>query len=199
MGMIIFYFIQYLLQMSSKQQLREKARRARDLLPPDEADRSSRVIAKRLLALLDGESPVMVYVSKPPEVETHGFIRSLLERGTEVVVPIIQAGDCSLRLSYLRDLSSLSVSTFRVPEPIGAEIPARAGDIPVVIVPVIAFDRSGHRLGYGAGYYDRFLEKNPHLKRIGVAFSCQEVEDLPADEHDMPMDLIVTEKEVIVV
>ena len=197
--MIIFYFIQSFFQMSSKQQLREKARTARDSLPPEEADHNSRVILERLLSLIDGESPVMVYVSKPPEVETHRFISSLLERGTEVVVPIIQARDCSLRLSYLRDLSSLSVSTFRVPEPIGAEIPARADDIAVVIVPVIAFDRSGHRLGYGAGYYDRFLEKNPHLKRIGVAFSCQEVRDLPADEHDMRMDLIVTEKEVIVV
>ncbi|MBP1928277.1 5-formyltetrahydrofolate cyclo-ligase [Methanolinea mesophila] len=185
--------------MSSKQQLRESARKARDSLPAKEADRYSGVILERLLSLLDGESPVMVYVSKPPEVETHRFIRSLLERGTEVVVPIIQARDCSLRLSYLRDLTSLRVSTFSVPEPIGAEIPARAEDIPVVVVPVIAFDRNGHRLGYGAGYYDRFLEKNPHLKRIAVAFSCQEVDDLPADEHDMKMDLIVTEKEVIVV
>lgn len=199
MGMIIFYFVQHFPQMSSKQQLRESARRARDSLPDEEAARYSGVILERLLSLLDGESPVMVYVSKPPEVETHRFIQSLLERGTEVVVPIIQARDCSLRLSYLRDLSSLKVSTFSVPEPIGAEIPARAEDIPVVVVPVIAFDRTGHRLGYGAGYYDRFLEKNPHLKRIAVAFSCQEVDDLPADEHDMRMDLIVTEKEVIVV
>jgi 5-formyltetrahydrofolate cyclo-ligase len=62
---------------------------------------------------------------------------------------------------------------------------------------MLAFDRSGHRLGYGAGYYDRFLESNPHLLKIGLAFSCQEAQSLPSDAHDIRMDIIITEDEVI--
>jgi 5-formyltetrahydrofolate cyclo-ligase len=139
----------------------------------------------------------MVYVSKANEVDTRGFIRGLLASGTAVVVPIIERESRTLRLSYLRDPAVLVESTFSVPEPIGSEIPARAEEIPVVVVPMIAFDRNGHRLGYGAGYYDRFLSCHPHLKKIGIAFSCLEVPEIPGDENDVPMDLIVTEEGII--
>jgi 5-formyltetrahydrofolate cyclo-ligase len=63
---------------------------------------------------------------------------------------------------------------------------------------MIAFDRRGYRLGYGAGYYDRFLSAHSWMRKIGVAFSCQEVDAVPADENDVPMDLIVTEQGVVV-
>jgi len=114
-----------------------------------------------------------------------------------VVVPIIERDTRSLRLSLINDPSVLVCSTFSVPEPIGNEIPACEDDIGAVVVPLIAFDRNGHRLGYGAGYYDRFLSGNPGLTKIGVAFSCQEVPETPADENDIAMDAIVTEHEVI--
>jgi 5-formyltetrahydrofolate cyclo-ligase len=59
------------------------------------------------------------------------------------------------------------------------------------------FDRTGGRIGYGAGYYDRFLAKNPNLRKIGIAFSCQEYENLPVDENDIPMDYIITEEGIV--
>jgi 5-formyltetrahydrofolate cyclo-ligase len=182
---------------SKKAALRERIKHIRASLSPDEIECHSSRIHDLLLAELNGESPVMIYVSKPPEVETTGIIRSLLRRGTGVVVPIIQTADCSLRLSYLRDLSALSVSTFSVPEPIGKEIPASPESIRVVVVPMIAFDRNGHRLGYGAGYYDRFLSSSCHMKKIGIAFSCQETKNVPADENDVRMDVIITEEGVL--
>ena len=91
----------------------------------------------------------------------------------------------SLRLSYLRDLSVLVPSTFGVPEPIGSEIPVDHGDVDTIILPMLGFDREGRRIGYGAGYYDRFLEKNRDLRKIGIAFACQEMEKLPVDENDL--------------
>jgi 5-formyltetrahydrofolate cyclo-ligase len=62
---------------------------------------------------------------------------------------------------------------------------------------MLGFDQRGHRLGYGAGYYDRFLSANPHLLKIGLAFSCLEAAEIPVDENDVSMDLIITEQGII--
>lgn len=180
-----------------KEAIRRRARNLRDALSPENTSDWSREICASLLQVLDGESPVMVYASKEREVNTRALISRLLERGTEVVVPIIEQKGCRLRLSYLHDMATLSPSTFSVPEPIGHEIPADPADVEVVIVPMMAFDRRGHRLGYGAGYYDRFLSAHPHMKKIGVAFSCQETDSIPADENDVCMDVIITERGVV--
>ena len=139
----------------------------------------------------------MVYVPKPPEVDTMPLIRHLLQQGVRVVVPIIERETRTLRLSCLEDPDNLVISTFSVPEPIGKEIPVCGEDLEVVIVPLLAFDRAGHRLGYGAGYYDRFLSLYPRAKKIGAAFSCQEIRSVPADDNDVAMDMIVTERETI--
>lgn len=139
----------------------------------------------------------MVYVSKPPEVDTMPLIKHLIRKGIRVVVPIIERETRTLRLSCLEDPGDLVISTFSVPEPIGKEIPVCGGELEMVIVPLLAFDRAGHRLGYGAGYYDRFLSSNQQAKKIGAAFSCQEIVSVPADENDVAMDLIVTEREII--
>jgi 5-formyltetrahydrofolate cyclo-ligase len=181
----------------TKQELREAARTRRAHLSSDAIREQSRSICHMVLMLLDEQDPVMVYASKPPEVQTDLLIDGLLSRRKGVVVPIIEQETRSLRLSYLTDPSCLVTSTFSVPEPIGNEAPARPEDIRAVVVPMIAFDDTGHRLGYGAGYYDRFLEHHPGLVKIGVAFSCQEVDEIPADDNDVSMDLIVTEKGIV--
>jgi 5-formyltetrahydrofolate cyclo-ligase len=181
----------------TKAALREQAKEARSLLSPAEIATYSASIEMRLLDLLDGFTAVMVYASKAPEVETMGLIAALNRRGVRVVVPIIEREACSLRLSYLPDPGVLVPSTFDVPEPIGHELPARPEDVEVVVIPMLAFDAEGNRLGYGAGYYDRFLCRYPHPKKIGIAFSCQQAECIPADENDVKMDYIVTEKGII--
>jgi 5-formyltetrahydrofolate cyclo-ligase len=139
----------------------------------------------------------MIYASKPLEVNTKSLIGELISRGKTIVVPIIEKDTKTLRLSYLRDPDVLQESTFQVPEPIGRELPALASTIKAVIIPMLAFDKKGNRLGYGAGYYDRFLSSHPHLTRIGIAFSCQEVEEIPADATDAGMDIIVTDTCII--
>ena len=183
--------------VSSKQALRDAAKQKRRAIPEDEIAKKSARICAYLLEVIDGCDPVMAYVSKPPEVDTHPFIRDLLREGRRVVVPIIEKETRTLRLSYLRDTTLLVQSTFHVPEPIGNEIPAQASDIRTVIIPLLAFDRRGNRLGYGAGYYDRFLAQNPGVKKIGVAFSCQETDSVPEDKNDVRIDIVVTEDEVI--
>ena len=180
-----------------KAALRDTARHIRSSLTPAQREQMSGQVCSHLLAMLDGMDPLMVYVSKPLEVHTRSLLDHLLKRRRKVVVPIIEKETKTLRLSYLEDTAHLVESTFHVPEPIGNELPALADDVKAVIVPVLAFDRTGHRLGYGAGYYDRFLAKHPRITRIGLAFSCQQVPSVPADEHDIRMDFIITENEIL--
>jgi 5-formyltetrahydrofolate cyclo-ligase len=181
----------------NKAALRDAARKQRSSFSPAQIEAMSVLACTHLTELIDGIDPLMIYVSKPLEVHTHTLLASLLSHGKRVVVPIIEKETKTLRLSYLSDTAHLVESTFQVPEPIGHELTAHAEDIRAVVVPVLAFDRGGHRLGYGAGYYDRFLARYPHLTKIGLAFSCQQIPSVPHDANDIRMDFIITEKGVL--
>jgi len=177
----------------SKELLRERVRTARACLhPPDLAERSRR-IATHALSLLDGRQTVMVYASKSTEVDTSDLMRAFLDRGVELVVPLIERETRTLRLSRLEDPALLVPSTFGVPEPIGHELPVDPSEIEAVVVPMLGFDRAGNRLGYGAGYYDRFLSAHPIGMKCGIALACQEFDRIPADALDVRMDWVVTE------
>ena len=179
---------------STKQQFREHFRSIRaNLAQTDRVDKSLEIM-HHLLEVLHPYSTIMTYVSKEPEVDTLPLIRELLAQGKQIIVPIIQRKDCSLRLSYIKDPSVLKVSTFHVPEPIGSEIPANPADIEAAVIPLLGFDSSGGRIGYGAGYYDRFFAQNPNIIRIGIGFSSQEAEHIPCEPFDMKMHYVVTEK-----
>ena len=176
-----------------KNSIRQVMRERRELMCADERREKSQKICNHILEILNGGETVMVYGSKEMEVHTIPLIETLLERGNPVIVPIIVKKDVSLRLSYLRDISVLVPSTFGVPEPTGSEIPAIPEDVEIIILPMLGFDTKGGRLGYGAGYYDRFLERNPQIRKIGIAFACQEAETVPVDEKDILMNSIITE------
>lgn len=177
--------------------LREEARLRRSLLNPEEREKKSLCIVERLLPLLRGYSRVLVYASKPLEVNTSSLIERLLVEGKQVIVPVIVRENRSLRLSYLKDPALLVKSTFDVPEPIGHEIRASPQEVEIAIVPMLAFDSAGNRLGYGAGYYDRFLKMHPHIRKIGLSFACQQMKSIPSNENDVRMDWIVTEEAAI--
>jgi len=181
-----------------KSAIRAILRKRKEAMVPEDRLEKSRMICRYLMKLIPGRNEtVLVYTSKEMEVNTVPLINALFRQKNPVVVPIIVKEDVSLRLSYLRDLKALVPSTFGVPEPIGSEIPAKAEDIDTIILPMLGFDRTGGRIGYGAGYYDRFLSKNPGLRKIGIAFACQEMERLPVDENDIRMDVILTEDGIV--
>lgn len=181
----------------SKEALRNILRDHRwSLSVQDRMEKSSK-ICDHLTSVILPDEVVMVYCAKEPEVETNRFIRYLIAANIPTVVPIIQQEDVSLRLSYLQDPGCLVPSTFHVPEPIGSEIPAHPGDITSAIIPMLGFDRGGNRLGYGAGYYDRFLSENRHIRTIGLAYGCQEVPRVPTDDNDIRMNIIITEDGVL--
>jgi 5-formyltetrahydrofolate cyclo-ligase len=180
-----------------KARVRDILRKRKDAMVPEDRLRFSTSITRHLMNIIKPGETVMVFTSKEKEVNTKPLIMALFDKGNPVIVPIIVKEDFSLRLSYLRDFSALVPSTFGVPEPIGSEITADAKDIDTIILPMLGFDRAGGRIGYGAGYYDRFLSKNPDLQKIGIAFACQEFDGLPVDENDIPMDYIITEDGIV--
>ena len=129
-----------------KNRIRQILRKRKESIDPKDRLEKSHSICRNIMGLIrDGET-VMVYTSKEKEVNTVPLITMLFERGNPVVVPIIVKEDVSLRLSYLRDQSALVPSTFGVPEPIGSEIPAAAGDVDTIVLPMLGFDLDGGRI-----------------------------------------------------
>jgi 5-formyltetrahydrofolate cyclo-ligase len=178
---------------TQKKVLRDHARDLRCTFSPAGIEEKSARICSVLENVLEGIDPVMVYVSKPLEVNTRHLIEYLIAGRGRIIVPVIEKETVNLRLSWLDDPSMLVESTFQVHEPTGHEIPARPDDVKAAIIPVLGFDRKGNRLGYGAGYYDRFLARYPHIIRIGLAFACQETPVIPCEDNDIKMDFMVTE------
>jgi 5-formyltetrahydrofolate cyclo-ligase len=110
-------------------------------------------------------------------------------------VPKIKKGYGLLAIE-IKSLDELSPGTFGILEPAG-EKGISPEEIDLVVVPGVAFDKRGNRMGYGAGYYDSFLPKlRPEVKKVAVAFEIQVTDSLPAEEHDVKMDLIITENTI---
>ena len=180
-----------------KRDLRRLVLRRRDAVPEEDRRANSRSIAERVLSLPEIQSAraVMAFWSFGSEVETAELIERLHGAGKQVVLPRVEGHDVVAVLYEPGDPTA--PASFGAMEPIGAEI-VHPTEIDVVIAPGLAFDRRGGRVGYGAGFYDRFLRSvRPDVRVIALAFGVQIVDEAPRDEGDRPVDLIVTEDEVI--
>lgn len=138
---------------------------------------------------------VMFYVSLKDEVDTCFMIDEALKTGKRVCVPVILKEDKRLIAGEIKNrLEDLESQHFGIYQPRYdrvEEVPL--GDIDLVVVPGVAFDKKNIRLGRGHGYYDRFLSGLPDkTKTIGLAFDFQVLEDLPKDPHDIPVSRIIT-------
>ena len=180
--------------MKSKSELRKECLARRDALTCTEITGKSQSIRERLSALPEFASAqaILTYVSMGSEVDTHGLVRGLLKDRRTVLVPIAE-DDGTLQWSSLEGLEDLEPGAFGVPEPRPdrRRIVEPPGDA-LVIVPCVAFAPSGHRLGPGKGYFDCFLADRRGIS-IGLAFETQKVERLPLEEHDIPLDIVLTE------
>ena len=162
----------------------------------------SRMIWKRLVALPEYERTrrLIVYVDHRSEVRTRPFLADIWGATKEVVVPYCEGDD--LRLFRLEHLGELEPGTMGILEPrlelrqdAARTTRLEPGDL--VIVPGVAFDRKGCRLGQGGGYYDRLLASAPSgVVCIGIAFECQLVDAVPCTAHDVRMHKVVTEQAV---
>ncbi|HEX6131765.1 MAG TPA: 5-formyltetrahydrofolate cyclo-ligase [Actinomycetota bacterium] len=170
----------------------------RDAMAPAERARAGAAVVERFLAMPEvaAAGVVMAFWSFGSEVPTRPLLEALHASGRVVGLPRIVAGELEVR-SWTPD-APLTRTWFGAEEPSGG--PGVEPDaIDVVAVPAVAFDRTCGRIGYGKGYYDRFLLRTrPDAARIGIAFSTQVVEEaLPAGPFDLRVDAIVTEREIL--
>jgi 5-formyltetrahydrofolate cyclo-ligase len=179
---------------TSKADLRTAALARRDALSHEHCIAAAQAIAKRGLpfelapgAVVAGYSPIRSEIDPAP------LMRKLATHGARLVLPAIAARGQSLRFRAWHPNDRLLPGPLGILEP----SPAAAEITPdIVLVPLAAFDRSGHRIGYGAGHYDRTLaqlRKSKALVAIGLAFAAQEVEAVPALSHDVALDYVLTE------
>lgn len=158
---------------------------------------TSNIISERLVALDEYKKAkhIFCYASYNSEVDTFALMHRILQDGKKLYLPRCIPETREMDICNVKDLSELKTGSYGIKEPQGTAVSPDILDI--AIVPMVAFDREKTRLGYGGGYYDRFLQKTDIFK-VGIAFSKQETEKLSKEATDIPMDIIVTEKEVIV-
>jgi 5-formyltetrahydrofolate cyclo-ligase len=181
-----------------KRRIRAEVLARRDALTPDERERAGRAIVDRALETpeLGGASTVLAFWSFGSEVATEPLIRCLVERGVRIALPRVV--DHELEARRYEPGDPVVLASFGAAEPAEGEAIAPV-ELDVVLTPGVAFDRGGRRIGYGGGFYDRFLPRTrPDAARVGVAFAAQVVEGpLPAGAFDLPIDALATEDELL--
>ena len=155
-----------------------------------EKDIKSAKIAKEVLSFCESYSVIGVYLSKEDEVQTDELIKELQAQNKVVVFPKVEGNDLEF---YKSD--KFEISSFGVREPIEGEKYSK-DKIEVMIVPGVGFDINRNRLGFGKGYYDRYLS-DYNGKKIGICFSSQVVMNLPITCKDIQMDILITDKMVL--
>ncbi len=184
----------------AKRSIRERARQARREMVPAARAEANAAIAEALLALPEVAEAraVLAYGATREEADPGPALAHLRETGVRIAMVRVDADSRDLSLRWVDDPSELEDGAFGLAQPQDGAPIAPDAVFDVVLVPGVAFDPRGGRLGYGAGYYDRLL---PRLREecvsIGVAFDEQVVEVVPVHDHDVPVDVVLTPTRVI--
>lgn len=133
---------------------------------------------------------LFVYLSYSSEAPTDKLIESMQKDGHTVYAPRVN-GQVMEVVEYKEDFT---LSKFGIREPVGE---VYKGNIDVAVIPLLAVDKRGYRLGYGGGYYDRYLKENPKVLRVGYCYDFQVLEDIPQEAWDEKLDMLVTDKRII--
>ena len=180
----------------NKAELRDMMKAERRSLSPDFIKSASEQIKNTLMCLdcIKNAQLMMVYLSAFREPDTFALISELLNSGKEICVPVSNVDTFTITPSRIISLDELIKGAYGIYEP-KEIISVPTHRIDVALIPGIAFSPTGDRLGFGKGYYDRFLEEFNGIK-IGVGYDFQITDNIPTDKHDIRMDMIITEKRI---
>jgi 5-formyltetrahydrofolate cyclo-ligase len=139
---------------------------------------------------------VLFYHPMADEVDLTPLIRENCARGLSICLPLCLADTCDIAIKRIANLNDLRPGPYGIMEPQAECEDFPVADLDGILTPGRAFDKSGHRIGRGAGYYDRFF-KTAQAVKIAAAFSSQIFPEIPVEPHDIPVDFIITEEQII--
>lgn len=188
-------------QASSKQKLRTHFRAQRRALSGAQREHTALKIAERILALPDYQQAehIGVYYAMLEEISLHSFILQARRDKKQLYLPVINNQANKNRMSFQpwSTNDTLNQNQYNIPEPENNALNENFVNLDIVLVPLLAFDTQGRRLGMGGGYYDRYFADHALSLRIGIAHSSQCSATLPSEPWDINCHAIVTEKELI--
>lgn len=189
-----------------KKSIRERLLKLRESMDNEQVKEKSRRITEFVLGFesFRDSNTVMCYMDFRNEVKTRDIIKYCISSGKKIAVPVIdkciKTGRRGIVPYVINDVENgMEIGTFGILEPKkDAEKRINPEEIDFVLVPGVAFDKKGNRIGFGAGYYDRFLSKvRKDCIKAGLAFHSQILDNIPAEEHDICMDFIISDKGIL--
>ena len=180
--------------MLTKQKIRSKILMRLKIQKEENRDRKSRIIKEKLFRtkVFKRAKKVMFYIALKGEVDTKEMIKEAQRQGKIVTVPVCKRDSLSLRPGILDEHAKLKIGPYGVHEPVEEQC-TRLKNLDLVIVPGLAFDKKGNRIGRGKGYYDRFLGKLPKKTHsIGLAFEFQILPNVPVLTHDVSVTRVIS-------
>lgn len=177
----------------TKEKLREELKKLRNSIENEKRKEESRVTCERITALKEYKESkkILSFMNFGSEIEVDILNQKILEAGKILYLPRVERDGT---LSVVEYGKGFSVGSFGIREPIGE---GYSGELDIIITPGLGFDRSGGRLGYGKGYYDRLFTKYSSVLKIAPIFDVQLMEKIPSEEHDMRVDMIVIKNEIL--
>ncbi len=174
-----------------KTELRKEIRDIKRQFTAQELHELSFAVIQRLLShpRLHEAHTILLYYSLPDEVDTHTIVDSLLLSGKIILLPRV-TGKSTMELRRYTGPRDLAKGAYNIMEPTG-KVFTDYESISIAVIPGMAFDPSGNRMGRGKGYYDRLLTSLGHTYKIGVCFPFQMIESVPCDEYDVRMDEVI--------
>lgn len=174
----------------NKKELRSAIREKKRAMSEELILRKSSALKDKFLATDAYRQAAAIYGYLPynQEVRTVPILEQALRDGKKVAVPKVYGDD--MKFIYLDDLSRVAKGYAGIPEPID-DGPVADDEGALVLMPGLAFDPQGHRIGYGGGFYDRFLEREPHHPTVALCYDFQMLQKLETEEFDIPVDLVI--------
>jgi 5-formyltetrahydrofolate cyclo-ligase len=184
--------------MESKSKIRKRILNVRNNMSKEDVKKNSNAIMDKITSLdiYKHSKVVFIYMDFKNEVMTSNLIKRMLSEKKRVVIPYTDSINTVLIPSEITKESDLKQNSFGYFEP-KSILPVNIEEIDLVIVPGVVFDMNLNRIGFGKGYYDKILNRlKPSAKKVALAHDFQVLEDIPAEEHDVKMDMIITEKNI---
>ena len=178
----------------TKSELRNMMKRRRRTLSATRILCYSAIVTEKLLKedVYRDADVILGYYSISAEVSMDYLFEQARKDGKKVALPVCLPGR-EMEFRYFDENTELVKGEYGIPEPVGTERVELDGVNALVVVPGVSFDAFGNRIGYGGGYYDRFLKKYPDVPKVMLAYELQKTISVPADGNDIPMNLILTE------